>query len=380
MIAEEQNRRLIEVGRGTPAGELLRRYWHPVAATAELERERVLPVKLMGENLALFLTDAGDLGLVQERCPHRSASISCGIPDKDGIHCPYHGWYFDPNGTCLAQPYEDTVGTGTFKERIRITAYPARELGGLVFAYLGPLPAPELPRWDLLVRDDLVRSLQFTVLPCNYLQIMENSLDPVHFEWLHAQLANFMARKAGDVPKFIPRRHLKIEFDLYEYGIVKRRLLEGDAEDSEDWTVGHPVIFPTILAQGMNFQYRVPMDDNQTLHIYYNTRVRKEDEEPQATVPYSDLAFKNERGRYILDTVAGQDMMAWVSQGEVAPRPLENLGRSDRGVVMFRRMLLENIEKVQSGETPLGVIRDASVNEPMIKINREHAPLAAMRV
>jgi 5,5'-dehydrodivanillate O-demethylase oxygenase subunit len=379
MLAEEQSERLTQVGPGTPAGELFRRYWHPVAATVDLERDLVVPVRILGEDLALFRTGKGQLGLVQQRCAHRSVSLAYGIPDDDGIHCPYHGWCYDAEGRCIAQPFEDVHGTGAFKDRIRIAAYPVRELGGLVWAYMGSLPAPQLPRWDLLVQDDLVRELRVTQLPCNYLQIMENSLDPVHFEWLHAQLGNFVARKNGEPEPFVARRHLKIEFDEFEFGLVKRRLLEGDAEDSEDWTVGHPVLFPNILAQGNNLQYRVPIDDTHTLHIYYNTRRRRDGEPPQAAVPSIPLPYSHDNGRLITETIPGQDMMAWVSPGPVSPRHLENLGRSDRGILMYRKMLEDNIARVEQGEQPMGLIWDAARNEPMISIMRESEPLRAMR-
>lgn len=378
MLTEEENNRLTRVGAGTPAGDLLRRYWHPIAATVDLDARWVLPVRLLGERLALFKTTTGEIGLVQERCPHRSGLISCGIPDTEGIHCPYHGWYFDREGKCIGQPYEDVHGPGTFKDRIAIAAYPVKELGGLIWAYMGPRPLPELPRWDLLVRDDLVRELKFTLIPCNYLQIMENSLDPVHFEWLHAQLGNMVARREGKPEQFIPRRHLKIEFDVFEFGIVKRRLLEGDSEDSEDWTVGHPVLFPTTLAQGMSFQFRVPVSDVETLHIYYNTRPRAPEEAPQTAVPVSVLPYTHEDGSYIVESIPGQDMMAWVGQGSIAPRSLENIARSDRGVVLYRKMLTENIERVERGESPVGLIWDKARNEPMIPVIRERQPLRAL--
>ena len=370
--------RLTMVGPGTPAGELLRCYWQPVAAMSELGRRWVMPLRILGEELALFRTERGELGLVQQRCPHRSASLAYGIPDELGLHCPYHGWYFSPEGRCLAQPYEEVNGNATYKERIAIAAYPVRELGGLVWAYFGPAPAPELPRWDLLVQAGLSREIGVTELNCNWLQCMENSLDPVHFEWLHAQLFNFLARKRGDEAVMTPRRHLKIEFDVFEFGIFKRRLLEGDVESSDDWTVGHPILFPNTLAVGKSFQLRVPIDDTHTLHFNYATRPLAEGEAPQLEVPRVEVPQRHPNGEPVLETILGQDMMAWETQGPVAPRDLENLGRSDRGVLLYRRMLLENIERVERGEDPLGLIRDPARNEPMLSIARERDHLHAM--
>src|SRR5438067_6473234 len=175
MLTQEMNERLTRVGPGTPMGDLLRRYWHPLATSTELAREPVLAVKLLGENLALYRTDRGELGLVAQRCPHRGASLAYGIPENEGLRCPYHGWKFSPTGDCLEQPAEPAESS--FKDRIRIPAYPVQELGGLIWAYFGLDPAPLLPRYDLLVREDLDREIGITRLPINWLQIMEYSFD-----------------------------------------------------------------------------------------------------------------------------------------------------------------------------------------------------------
>src|SRR6266700_2440030 len=100
-------------------------------------------------------------------------------------------------------------------------------LAGLVWAYLGPEPAPLLPRWDILIRDDLNKNVRITPLPCNWLQCMDNSLDPTHFEHLHGHYGNYMMKKLGRPPMLNPARHIKIDFDVFEYGIYKRRLTEG---------------------------------------------------------------------------------------------------------------------------------------------------------
>ena len=137
MLSVEENERLSRVGAGTPMGNLLRRYWHPIAATVDLEREQVLPVRVLGENLVLYRTRRGSYGLIQERCPHRSASLAYGIPHDDGLRCPYHGWLFDSSGACLEQPYDDIAeegGGGSFKDKIRVDAYEVQELGGMVWA------------------------------------------------------------------------------------------------------------------------------------------------------------------------------------------------------------------------------------------------------
>ena len=130
MLNAQENERLTRVGPGTPMGTLLRRYWYPVATSAELDDNPVKPVRLLGESLALFRDGQGRLGLVDERCPHRRVSLAYGIPEEDGLRCCYHGWMFDRAGRCLEMPGEPA--SSTFKDRIRITAYPVTELGGLI--------------------------------------------------------------------------------------------------------------------------------------------------------------------------------------------------------------------------------------------------------
>ena len=375
MLTREANERLTHVGPGTPVGDLLRRYWHPVATVAELDEEPVLAVTLLGENLALYRTDAGQLGLVAQRCPHRGASLAYGIPESDGLRCPYHGWKFGATGSCLEQPAEPE--DSSFKQKIKIPAYPVQEMGGLIWAYLGPEPAPLLPRYDLFVRDDVERQIGITRIPCNWLQIMENSMDPVHLEYLHGMYTNYTLKRQGKPPAAKVRHHEKIRFQVFEFGISKQRLLEGDSEDSDDWQVGHPVLFPNILAVGDHrvpeFQIRVPMDDTHTYVIWYWTRPRG-DRPVQSPhdIEVSENPYRYDNGRLVVETINGQDMMAWVTQGPISDRTTERLGTSDQGVILYRNMLEDNIRKVERGEDPMAVVRDTARNEPMIVIPREH--------
>ena len=370
----EQNQDLTRVGRGTPAGELLRRYWHPIAALSELDDNLhgTKRVKLLGEQLVLFRDTQGRLGLIAEQCPHRRASFAYGMATADGIRCPYHGWEFSAQGKCLDQPFGKD--NPAFREKVSIDNYPVQELGGLVFAYLGPQPQPLLPRFDGLVVEGAVRTLGRAELPCNWLQIVETSVDPVHAEWLHGRYIEF-AHEAPGVKTHISAPHEKIAFNEFEYGITKHRLLAGQSEESDDWKVGHPIVFPTTLAVGNGdahrrsyvFQMRVPMDDENTLHFWYHAYMP-----PQgATVPshllqkvhIHEVQFMNADGTYRVDHIDGQDIMAWLTQGRVADRSRENLAASDQGVALYRKILKREIKKVQRGEDPMGVIRDAARNE-----------------
>src|SRR2546425_967120 len=186
MLTVAENDRLTRVGPGTPMGELMRRYWHPIAAASQLEENPTKAVRLLGEDLVLFKDRSGTLGLIGDRCPHRKVNLLYGIPEQEGLRCAYHGWVFNEEGRCLEQPYEEAEDPGnSFKEKIRTKAYHVQELSGLIFAYMGPEPAPLIPEWDLFAFKNVYRDIGVSVIPCNWMQIMENSVDPVHAEWLH---------------------------------------------------------------------------------------------------------------------------------------------------------------------------------------------------
>ena len=371
MESAEQNRALTQVGRGTPMGELLRRYWQPFAAASDLADKWTQRVRLLGEDLVLFRNRQGERGLIAEQCPHRRASFAQGIPTENGIRCPYHGWEFSHEGKCLNQPNEPD--NCAFRDKVTTPAYPVEELGGLLFAYLGPLPAPFLPRFDGFVAEGTIRMMGRALLPVNWLQIMENSLDPIHTEWLHGHQYEFQKEQEG-VKVAISTRHLKIDFKEFAYGITKHRLLEGHAEDGDDWRIGHPIVFPNMLAVGngdeksryYSFQIRVPVDDDHTMHLWYNAYVPPKG----ATIPAHLTAklhtytvpFKDAHGEFIMDNIDGQDMMAWISQGPIADRTRENLGSSDKGVAMYRRVLRRELQKIADGEEPIGIVRDPAQN------------------
>jgi 5,5'-dehydrodivanillate O-demethylase len=349
-------------------GELLRRYWHPIAASSELATGTARAIRLLGEDLVVFRALDGRLGLLDEACPHRGVSLRCGQVDGEGIACPYHGWKFDPAGRCLAMPAE-TAPRPKQLEKARTRAFPAQELGGLIFAYLGPQPAPLLPRYDLLVWEDVLRDIGHALIPCNWLQIMENSVDPTHVEWLHGHhLAAVRRRRGASTPTYYARRQVKIGFDRFRYGIIKRRVLEGGSEQDDDWRVGHPLIFPNILRVGADrqhrFQIRVPVDDTQTMHYWYSCYRPSSGQPPpqQSEIPVYQVPWRDEQGEFIVDFVDGGDIMAWVTQGPVADRTREHLVASDKGIVLYRRLLEEQARRVEKGEDPMGVIRDPSEN------------------
>ncbi len=230
MLTPEQNETLTRVGRGTPMGELMRRYWHPVAAKAQLLERKVMPVRLFGEDLVLFSDEQGRMGLVGDRCAHRSVKLECGYATEKGIKCPYHGWTFDTSGQCVDQPGEPAFSR--FKDKVKIPSYPVEELAGLVFAYLGPLPAPLLPRWDRLVWDNVYRVIGFVKIPCNWLQCMENTPDPVHGVFLHGHYFKHWLKETRSEDQRLHRLAdgfstpvIKHDYSFGKYGLDLRWLL-----------------------------------------------------------------------------------------------------------------------------------------------------------
>lgn len=376
-MRQAENEMLTRVGAGTPAGELLRRYWHPVAVAGELTEEKPIKrVTLLGEKLVVFRLKLAEgetqprYGLVAEQCRHRLASLAYGRVDHEGIRCPYHGWKYSLEGRCLETPPEPS--DSEYYREIRQPAYPVQKLAGLLFAYLGPLPAPLLPRWDALAREDGKRWVTVeSVIDCNWLQPMENSVDPSHLYWLHGY-----AFKSGHLEAHMAQYQEKHEFIRFEYGIMKRRITPGKKPGDPAMVDEHPLIFPTALRHVSNeirgqreklyrhnIQIRVPIDDTHTQVYRVNFVPTATDRSPaDVDPPYEYRPLKDETGEYFMNVVSAQDSMAWETQGPVTDRTQEHLGAADRGIVMLRRLLREQIEIVQKGGEPMGVIRDPGKN------------------
>lgn len=370
-LTHEENDLFTKVGPGTPAGQMMRLYWHPIGFAKEL-KDKPKRRRILGEDLVLFRDETGRLGLLGLHCPHRGTSLEFGYIEDGGIRCCYHGWLYDVEGRCLEQPAEPPGSS--FKDRIRQLAYKAEELGGVIFAYLGPEPAPLLPRYDVLVREDGVRSMGARVQSCNYFQAVENTVDQHHFRFLHRTPA---ARQWQDT---------ELKSELTEFGIrdhYTRRV------GNEKYTTVSYFVMPTMNKVGYHHEedhpagfrashhgyeamrWRVPVDDLHTLHVTvaFSPLI---DGKAAPTLP----ADRQEEG--ISETPAGvyrwdesigaiargdQDRCAQESQGPIFDRTTEHLGASDKGVILLRNLYQEAIEAVQQGLDPLGVSRDPAKNK-----------------
>jgi phenylpropionate dioxygenase-like ring-hydroxylating dioxygenase large terminal subunit len=347
---------LTEVGPGTPCGEYLRRFWQPVAFARDLT-ETPLRVRILGEDLVAFRDRGGRVGVLHLHCAHRGTSLEFGIPLERGLRCCYHGWVYDVDGRCLETPGEPAGSR--LKERIWQGAYPTHEFAGLVFAYLGPSDRrPAFPVYDSydVPGYQLLPAAKFT-LPCNWLQVKDNSMDPVHTAFLHALSSGYQFTPAfGAVPE--------LDWKLTDAGMVylaTRRV--GDlvwvrvcdfmppnvhqfTREIEEASEPKPASRPVII------RWAVPNDDTHTT----NFELAQVDPawgltQEQVSRPgfgQSDDRPYGERQRF------PADFDAQSSQRTVAVHALENLASTDRGVIMLRRILREGIRAVARGRDPYG--------------------------
>jgi len=362
MLSKEENELLTRAGPGTPGGALLRRYWHPICPAADLAAETAVQrVQLLGERLVVFRLPDGQYGLLDEHCPHRGVSLRYGFVEDDGLRCAYHGWKFDRDGRCLEQPFEPA--SSTFKDRICQRAYRVRKLCGLLWAYLGPEPVPLIPRWDVLVLPGERRIDVHPVLESNWLSPMENSMDTTHTYYLHAMMLQKLGLPGGE---YYARPIEDYGFEPFEWGLLKRRTYGGPQPEVER---GHPVIFPNVLRvpsrMGPAIHWRVPLNDAQTLIVEVNWQPDGNDEpldEPPDPEVYRLSSLRTPDGDFDLASFPGQDKMAYETSGPIFDRSREHVGVSDRGIIMYRTLLREQIEIVRQGGEPMGIIRDPEQN------------------
>ncbi len=371
MLSPEMNERLTRVGPGTPCGELMRRYWIPIAPFAQLLENPVRKVRVLGEDLVLYKNKKGGIGLIGDRCLHRLVDLQYGIPDDEGLRCPYHGWLYGETGECKERPMELKPLQALPK---KMKAYPVREMGGLVFAYMGPEPVPALPPWDLFVWPNAVRQIGVNVLDCNWLQCQENTGDPTHSVWAHGHLFNYVLERQGDSARTTATDHTvhtRLEWgvgikELYanttehgmEKGIVYSKALGAKADRTRRHST---VIFPFYTQTGSTgaprseYQIRVPMDDTHTYHICYQVYAAPPGVEApkQDVVPWYEPPMKDENGNPVLDYVLAQDAIVWKAQGDIVDRSQELLGRTDLPIVVLRRQLQEQIALVEQGKSPM---------------------------
>lgn len=375
---------ITRVGKGTPCGEFLRRYWHPVAVAAEVG-DLPLAVRVLGEDLVLFRLPSGEFGLVHPRCAHRGASLLYGKVEEQGLRCCYHGWLFSVDGRCLDQPCEPEGGRA--RHNIVQPWYPVQERYGLVFAYLGPADKmPALPRYDVL--EDVPNGQRLhadgnsigsggpSTMPCNWLQTHENVMDGYHVPILHG-------RHSGD--QFSPDMSVfpKTSWEATPYGVTETKVRE--LANGEVLTRVLEVIMPAVrivadpglqrMGRSDNVAWTVPIDDTNT-RIFTVFRLPIDVPAPKNGM----RKMYNGKTWGELDAEGHQrypgDYEAQVSQGPITLHSEENLSGSDRGIAMLRRMLRQEIRKVAAGDSPVLTEKGEA---PLIQVRARNERTPAIR-
>jgi len=368
-LSREENEILTRVGPRTPAGEMLRRYWHPIGFADEL-RNKPVRRRILGEDVVLCRDELGRFGVLGLRCMHRGTSLEFGHIENGGLRCCYHGWLYDVQGKVLETPGEPAEST--FKEKVRQPAYRTQDLGGVIFVYMGPESAPLLPNYDVLVREDGVRARRARTVNCNFFQMIENSVDQNHLKWLHrtAQTPDWDDGEIDPRPfelgiiNTYTRRVAGKTWAHCNFFVMPTMNKTGNVEE------GHPTEHRASSA-GEVMRWRVPIDDTHTMHFTVEFGAMVEGK-PAAKIMKDDSAaglVESQFGVYKWDESIGwfargdQDRVAQESQGPIYDRTTEHLAYTDRGVILLRRLYKESIEAVQQGRDPLGVIRDPAKNQ-----------------
>lgn len=393
MITAEENNLLTRTNPKTPAGELLRRYWQPVALTEELAQGSApRPVKIMGEDLVLFRDEAGRPGLLALHCSHRGTDLSYGRIENGGLRCLYHGWLYDISGCILEQPGEPGGGTG--RGSIRHRAYPCQEAGGVIFTYMGPGEPPLLPKYEFLHVPADQRSATKLHYRCNYLQGNEGNIDPVHLSFLHQYLPDAKPPLQRVVPgsdatdNTLLKKDIapSIDVELTDYGL--RIYSVRESEPGTRYLRVTNFVMPNLSAfggstvgEGYAVHWHVPIDDfSHWKYIFMFSRERAlapeliEKNRAEVTPAYEPIRRADNRYQQDRDSMAtksftgmgfnfqAHDAFATESQGAIQDRTEEHLVSSDKAIVAARKLLLRAMADVAEGREPQHVVRSDSAN------------------
>ena len=389
MLTAQRNELITRTGPGTPGGDLMRRYWHPVALSDELRADEPLPVRILGEDLVLFRLGTGAPALLGRRCPHRCVDLSYARVEEEGLRCIYHGWLISGDGRCLDQPTEPS--TSRAKTRIRHTSYPCFEGNGLVLAYMGPLPAPPVPAFPFLAapRDHVwvTRGL----IECNYLQGNEGNLDPQHLGFLHRIIDHSVAMNPNYNALLIRQTEPpKMEIEETPFGFrlytsraaspgMKHVRVSNFIMPNCSSFEGFPPVDPkselSLENIATQFHWHVPIDDENHWKYFvihrYDGAVDGNYVGQFFTDTTEDPTSRNLRNHYHQNreemkrrtfaglglSFAAHDKCVVEVQGKIMNRSAEHLSSSDRPVALMRQQLLQAIEVLGFGREPRGAAR-----------------------
>jgi phenylpropionate dioxygenase-like ring-hydroxylating dioxygenase large terminal subunit len=395
MLSAEENELVTRTGPGTALGQLMRRYWIPALLSEELPEPDCAPVRvrLLGELLVAFRDTHGRVGLIDEFCAHRRASLFLGRNEEAGLRCVYHGWKYDLHGNCTDMPNEPPENR--FQEKIRLKAYQTIELGNVIWAFMGPSEkVPPLPKFEWTQVPETHRHVSKTWQEaCNWLQALEGGIDSIHAAFLHRNLTNETSR-AGHGPGgyVVAAAAAKIDVQLTDYGLVYAVI--GPPSDGKNYvrTVHYVMPFHQVRAYPMQKDGKtrrivmrghmwVPMDDYNCMVYHW---ISSADGQPLSPEEIKELEkgsgrgpgeqtsdykpVRNRQNNWMIDrlvqrteTFTGiegtntQDEAVQASMGPIVDRTQEHLGQSDKAIIAARRMLLGSIRTVQDGGNPPGL-------------------------
>jgi phenylpropionate dioxygenase-like ring-hydroxylating dioxygenase large terminal subunit len=397
MLTREENELLTRTGPDTPMGQLLRRFWVPVLLAEELPEPDCPPVRLriMGEDLVAFKDTLGRIGVLDAYCPHRRAHLFWGRNEECGLRCVYHGWKFDVEGNCVDMPNEPPESR--FKEKVKQTAYPAREWGGVIWAYMGPreLMPSEPPQLEWARVPASHRLITKRLQESNWAQAVEGGIDSSHVSFLHRTLGPARATpdRAGAVlPRQVADLMVRDTAPRFtakqtEYGLlIGARRDAGD--DSYYWRITQFLLpwytmIPGALEPGQPLSGHawVPIDDE---HVWTFTvtwhpdRPLTEAELAEMRAGYGIhcevdtqyVPIRNARNNYLIDRqaqktqsytgikgISEQDMAVQESMGPIVDRTQEHLGTADTAIIAYRRLLLRLAKNLQQGQEPVAAHR-----------------------
>ncbi|HUZ78192.1 MAG TPA: Rieske 2Fe-2S domain-containing protein [Chloroflexota bacterium] len=399
MLNPEENTLLCRVGPGTPMGNLMREYWIPAVRSEELPAPDCAPlrVRLLGEDLVAFRDTAGQVGLVQNACPHRGASLFFGRNEEHGLRCVYHGWKFDCTGNCVDMPNEPAESN--FKHKIKLTAYACHERNGIIWAYMGSRATPP-PLPDLEANMLAGYSLSTILRECNWMQGLEGELDTVHFAFLHFGHGR-LETTPPHTHNYYQVKHQPARFSVLDTEVgVSAGAARPAEEDSTYWRITH-MLFPFyamvptgVLGYQARFFAYVPMDDEHTLNweCYGQLPGEEASEEllreanssrtrsglppqagclPNSTDWYGRYRLQeNATNDYQIDrgaqrrneiytgikNIRTQDVAMTDSMGPILDRTVEHLGTTDALIIRARRRLMAAARALaEHGTIPPGV-------------------------
>jgi phthalate 4,5-dioxygenase oxygenase subunit len=398
MLSAEDNELLTRVTGNAPMGQMMRRYWVPACLAEEVAEPGGAPVRsqIFGDRLVVFRDSDGKLGVVDERCPHRLASLALGRNEEGGLRCLYHGWKFDVNGTCMDMPTEPNEKG--FRDRMKLGSYPVREAGGIAWTYLGPPgTAPKFPEYDWM---KLPRNQYATVKVgerVNYAQAIEGAIDSSHSWFLHQGVIWDWKKRAEISMDTSPKMEAEDTSYGFRYAAIRVPTKNPDTEKYVRVTiflVPFTAFIPRPLekTQNCHIQVFVPVDDERTIFygVFFSQDGSPVDEaetrrrhhiEPGVDLDRNwfriaqvDNWFNQDRAAMENGTswtgiqgFSNQDMACQESMGPVVDRTAEHLGNSDIAIIRMRKRMLEAVRLFQDGKPLIGL----DPNLPYDKIRTE---------